>query len=130
MLKQETGGVLLYNISKQSINPGKNFGPYGLPKASTLFLMRQYTLEYSKFGIRANGVNADRIRSGIVNSDFIASRAKARNISQKEYMEGNLLEAEVLAEDVAKAFLVLAKAKKTTGDVMTVDGGNITAVLR
>ena len=24
MLKQETGGVLLYNISKQSINPGKN----------------------------------------------------------------------------------------------------------
>ena len=26
-LKQKTGGLLLYNISKQSINPGKNFGP-------------------------------------------------------------------------------------------------------
>ena len=130
MLKQNTGGVLLYNISKQSINPGVNFGPYGLPKASTLFLMRQYTLEYGQYGIRANGVNADKIRSGILNKTLISSRAKSRKLSEKNYMSGNLLKAEVLAEDVAKAFLYLAKAKKTTGDVMTVDGGNISAVLR
>ena len=45
-------------------------------------------------------------------------------------MKGNLLQTEVLAEDVAKAFVTLAKAKKTTGNVMTVDGGNISAVLR
>ncbi len=45
-------------------------------------------------------------------------------------MSGNLLKTEVLAEDVAKAFVTLAKAKKTTGNVMTVDGGNISAVLR
>ena len=130
MLKQNTGGVLLYNISKQSINPGANFGPYGLPKASTLFLMRQYTLEYGKYGIRANGINADRIRSGILNNSLIASRAKSRNISKKDYMSGNLLKTEVLAQDVAKAFVYLAKAKKTTGNVLTVDGGNISAVLR
>ena len=48
---------MLYNISKQSINPGRNFGPYGIAKAATLFMMRQYTLEYAKDNIRANGVN-------------------------------------------------------------------------
>ena len=130
MLKQNTGGVLLFNISKQAVNPGNNFGPYGIPKASTLLLMRQYTLEYGKFGIRSNGVNADRVRSGIVSNKMIASRAKARNVTQLEYMSGNLLKEEVLAEDVGKAFLSLAKAKKTTGDIMTVDGGNISAALR
>ena len=61
---------------------------------------------------------------------MIASRAKASNLSQKDYMSGNLLKTEILAEDVARAFVYLAKAKKTTGDVITVDGGNIAAVLR
>ena len=85
--------------------------------------MRQYTLEYGKFGIRSNGVNPDRIRSGLVSDKMIASRSRARKVSEKEYMSGNLLKEEVLAEDVGKAFLSLALAKKTTGDVMTVDGG-------
>jgi enoyl-[acyl-carrier-protein] reductase (NADH) len=92
--------------------------------------MRQYTIEYGKYGIRANGVNADRIRSGLVTNEMISSRAKARNVSEKEYMSGNLLNEEVYAEDVGKAFLSLALAKKTTGDIMTVDGGNIQAALR
>ena len=35
---QNTGGSIMFNISKQAINPGKNFGPYGLPKSTTLFL--------------------------------------------------------------------------------------------
>ena len=37
---------------------------------------------------------------------------------------------EVKAEDVAKAFFHLAVSKKTTGAVLTVDGGNIAASLR
>ena len=129
-LIQNTQGVLLYNISKQSIDPGINFGPYGLPKASTLSLMRQYTLEYGKYGIRANGINADRIRSGILTDSMISKRSKARGLNEKNYMKGNLLQTEVLAEDVAEAFLNLAKAKKTTGNIMTVDGGNMSAILR
>ena len=130
LLTQKTQGVLLYNISKQSVNPGNNFGPYGIPKASTFFLMRQYTLEYGKHGIRANGVNADRIRSGIVTDKMITSRAISRGVSKKKYMSDNLLGQEVLAADVAKGFVALAKAKKTTGDVLTIDGGNIAAALR
>ena len=130
MLKQGSGGVLLFNLTKQAVNPGANFGPYGLPKAATMLLMRQYALDYGKDGIRSNGVNADRIRSGLLTDALIADRARARGISEAEYMAGNLLGREVLAEDVAQAFVGLAKANKTTGHVEAVDGGNIAAALR
>jgi rhamnose utilization protein RhaD (predicted bifunctional aldolase and dehydrogenase)/NAD(P)-dependent dehydrogenase (short-subunit alcohol dehydrogenase family) len=130
MLAQGIGGCLLFNASKQAINPGPDFGPYGLPKAATLFLARQYALDYGAEGIRANAVNADRIRSGLLTGDFIAERAKARGVSETDYMAGNLLRREVTAEDVAQAFLHQALALKTTADVTTVDGGNIAAALR
>jgi rhamnose utilization protein RhaD (predicted bifunctional aldolase and dehydrogenase)/NAD(P)-dependent dehydrogenase (short-subunit alcohol dehydrogenase family) len=130
MLKQSTGGALLFNISKQAVNPGQNFGPYGLPKAATMLLMRQYALDYGADGIRSNGVNADRVRSGLLTDNMIAARSEARGVSETDYMSGNLLHAEVTAEDVAQAFLALAKARKTTGHVKTVDGGNIAAALR
>jgi rhamnulose-1-phosphate aldolase/alcohol dehydrogenase len=130
MLKQGTGGCLLFNASKQAVNPGANFGPYGLPKAATLFLARQYALDYGADGIRANAVNADRIRSGLLTDGFIKERAKARGVSEKDYMSGNLLGREVTPEDVAQAFLAQALALKTTADVTTVDGGNIAAALR
>ncbi len=130
MLAQGTGGALLFNVSKQAVNPGVDFGPYGLPKAATLLLARQYALEYGKHGIRANVVNADRIRSGLLTPELIATRAAARGLSEREYMAGNLLGREVTAEDVARAFLYHATALKTTADVTTVDGGNIAAALR
>ena len=130
MLKQGTGGVLLFNISKQAVNPGANFGPYGLPKAATMLLMRQYALDYGGDGIRSNGVNADRIRSGLLTDDMIKARSTARGLSEADYMGGNLLGAEVTADDVAQAFLALAKARRTTGHIETVDGGNIAAALR
>jgi NAD(P)-dependent dehydrogenase (short-subunit alcohol dehydrogenase family) len=128
--QQGTGGVLLFNTSKQAVNPGPKFGAYGLPKAATLFLSRQYALEYGAFGIRSNAVNADRIRSGILTQDMIANRSKARGVSQADYMAGNLLGFEVNAEHVAQAFLHHALAERTTADVTTVDGGNIAAALR
>ncbi len=130
MKKQNINGCLLFNISKQSVNPGKNFGPYGLPKSALLSLCKQYAVDYGSYGIRSNGINADRIRSGLMNDKMIKSRAKARSVSIDNYMRGNLLLNEVKAEDVAKAFLHLAISKKTTGAVLTVDGGNIAASLR
>ena len=130
MLAQGTGGCLLFNVSKQAVNPGPNFGPYGLPKAATLALVRQYALDYGADGIRANAVNADRIRSGLLTPDLIAARAKARGVTEQDYMAGNLLGREVTADDVAQAFLHHAVALKTTADVTTVDGGNIAAALR
>jgi NAD(P)-dependent dehydrogenase (short-subunit alcohol dehydrogenase family) len=130
MRAQRTGGVLLFNISKQALNPGADFGPYGIPKAATLALMRQYALDYGAEGIRANAVNADRIRGGLLTPEMVATRARARGVSEAEYMSGNLLRREVTAEDVARAFLHLALARSTTAAIETVDGGNIAAAPR
>jgi len=130
MQAQGTFGCLLFNTSKQAVNPGKDFGPYGLPKAATLFLVKQYALDHGKDGIRANAVNADRIRSGLLTDEMVAARSKARGVSETDYMAGNLLKREVTAEDVADAFVYLATASKTTAAVITVDGGNIEASLR
>jgi rhamnulose-1-phosphate aldolase/alcohol dehydrogenase len=130
MKKQRLGGVLLFNISKQAINPGPDFGAYGTSKAALLALVRQYALEHGQDGIRVNAVNADRIRSGLLNDQTIATRAKARGLSETDYMGGNLLRQEVTAQDVADAFVVSAQLTKTTGNVLTVDGGNVAAMLR
>ena len=130
MKAQGTGGCLLFNVSKQAVNPGRDFGPYGLPKASTLFLMKQYALDHGRDGIRANAVNADRIKTGLLTDSMIAARSKARGLSEKDYMSANLLGREVTAEDVAEAFVYLAGANKTTAAILTVDGGNIEASLR
>jgi rhamnulose-1-phosphate aldolase/alcohol dehydrogenase len=130
MKAQGTYGCLLFNTSKQAVNPGKDFGPYGLPKAATLFLVRQYALDHGKDGIRANAVNADRIRSGLLTDEMVSARAKARGVSEAQYMSGNLLGREVYASEVAEAFVYLAHAEKTTAGVITVDGGNIEASLR
>jgi len=92
--------------------------------------MRQYAVDHGADGIRSNAVNADRIRSGLLSDAMIEDRSKARGLSEKDYMSGNLLGREVMAEDVAQAFVDLACAEKTTASVTTVDGGNIAAALR
>jgi rhamnose utilization protein RhaD (predicted bifunctional aldolase and dehydrogenase)/NAD(P)-dependent dehydrogenase (short-subunit alcohol dehydrogenase family) len=131
MLAQGTGGSLLFNVSKQALNPGPNFGPYGLPKAALLLLMKQYALEYGDHGIRANAVNADRVRTNLMSPELMEQRAAARGLTVEEYLrDGNLLKREVKADDVAQAFVALAKARKTTAATVTVDGGNIAASLR
>ena len=131
MRAQGTGGVLLFNASKQAVNPGPDFGPYGAPKAATMFLARQYALDHGAEGIRSNAVNADRVRTGFYTEGLLEERAAARGLSVEDYLAGgNLLKREVTADDVAEAFVSLALARKTTGAVLTVDGGNIAAAMR
>jgi rhamnose utilization protein RhaD (predicted bifunctional aldolase and dehydrogenase)/NAD(P)-dependent dehydrogenase (short-subunit alcohol dehydrogenase family) len=126
-LAQRTGGVLLFNASKAAFNPGKNFGPYALPKSAVVALTKQYALDYGKDGIRANAVNADRVRTGLFTKDVIKERSAARGLTPDDYFKNNLLEEEVYDTDVAQGFLDLALAEKTTGSIITVDGGNIAA---
>ncbi len=127
---QDRGGQILFNVSKQAVNPGRGFGAYGIPKAATFFLLRQLALELGPDNIRVNGVNADRIRSGLLDEDFVSERAKARGVDEDAYMSGNLLGREVKASHVGKAFVALALSERTSAHVMTVDGGNIAAALR
>ena len=60
---------------------------------------------------------------------MIASPPTPRR-SEADYMGGNLLGQEVLAADVAQAFVFQALMLRTTGAVFTVDGGNVAAMLR
>ena len=66
----------------------------------------------------------------MLSDDLIADRAGARGLSVEKYMSGNLLNKEVEARHVAKALVDLALSERTTGHVITVDGGNIEASLR
>jgi rhamnose utilization protein RhaD (predicted bifunctional aldolase and dehydrogenase)/NAD(P)-dependent dehydrogenase (short-subunit alcohol dehydrogenase family) len=127
---QGLGGALLFNVSKQALNPGPDFGAYGTSKAALMALMRQYALEHGAEGIRANAVNPDRIRSGLLTEAMIDARAAARGVDAAAYMAGNLLGEEVTAEDVAQAFVFAALMPRTTGAVITVDGGNVAAMVR
>lgn len=127
MRSQGGGGSLLFNVSKAAFNPGKGFGPYAVAKAGLYALMKQYAIEGADAGIRANAVNADRIRTGLLDEDDVAKRAQARGLDVEAYFRSNLLQRMVTATDVADAFVYLAGAPSTTGCVITVDGGNIAA---
>lgn len=120
---QGSGGVLLFNLSKQAFAQSPGFGPYGVAKTAALALMRQYAIDGGRYGIRSNAVNADRVRTGLFTPDLVLSRAAAHGITVEEYFSANLLHREVTAEDVARAFRFLAGAEATTGCVLTVDGG-------
>jgi NAD(P)-dependent dehydrogenase (short-subunit alcohol dehydrogenase family) len=130
MRLQRRGGCLLFNASKAAFNPGAGFGPYAVAKAALVALMRQYAIDLGRFQIRANAVNADRIRTAIFAGGVLESRAAARGLSVDEYFRSNLLAREVTAFDVASAFAFLAQARSTTGCVVTVDGGNAAAFPR
>jgi len=130
LINQGVGGKILFNVSKQAVNPGKNFGAYGLPKATLMFFLKQLALELGEHNISVNGVNADKIRSGLLTPKLIKARSKSRGIDEEKYMTNNLLAKEVEAKHVAEGFLSLALAKRTSAHILTVDGGNIEASLR
>ena len=87
MRAQRTGGFCCSTSRNRRSIPAPNFGPYGMPKAATLALMRQYALEYGGDGIRANAVNADRIRGGLLTPEMI-SCARPRSRGQRGRVHG------------------------------------------
>jgi len=127
MRAQGTGGFLVFNASKSAFNPGPGFGPYAIAKAALVALMKQYAVELGPHGIRSNAVNADRVRTKLLDEADIAARARARGLAPDDYFRANLLGAEVTVDDVADALFALAVAERTTGAVLPVDGGNIAA---
>lgn len=130
MKSQGRGGSLLFNASKSAFAPGPGFGPYAVAKAALVALVRQFAIDLAPFGIRANAVNADRIRTDLFGGGMAEARAKARGLTTDQYFRANMLGREVMAKDVARAFVHLAEARATTGAVTGVDGGNAAAFPR
>lgn len=139
MLKQQgRGGALVFIASKNSVYAGKNASAYSAAKAAELHLARCLAEEGGAFGIRVNSVLPDAVLqgSGIWNSRWREERAKAYGIRPEEleayYAARTALKVNVFPEDVAEAVLFLAsdRASKTTGAMLTVDGGVAAAYAR
>ena len=82
MRAQGTGGVLLFNASKQAVNPGPDFGPYGLPKTATFALAKQYALDYGELGQAIFNVRHGESRvghSGLGRRDILRCRRQQRS---------------------------------------------------
>ena len=127
---QGLGGALVFIASKNVLAPGKDFGAYSAAKAAQTQLARVLAIENGEANIRVNLVNPDGVFDGSGLWKTIgASRAKTYGLRPHElegyYQQRNLLKVRVLPEDVAEAvgFLVSRRSAKTTGCILTVDGG-------
>ena len=131
MREQGLGGSLVYVASKNAFGPGANFGAYSVSKAGMVQLMRIAALEGGSAGIRANAVNPDAVfdNSKLWDGGLREERAAAHGIAPEDledfYAARNLLKRRVTTSDVAEsvAFLLSDRSSRTTGSVVTVDGG-------
>ncbi|MGI8747951.1 MAG: SDR family oxidoreductase, partial [Deinococcus sp.] len=138
MRRQRSGGNLVFIGSKNSVAAGKNAAAYSAAKAAELHLARCLAEEGGAAGIRVNSVLPDGILAGssIWDGQWRAERAATYGIEPGEleefYRNRTTLKVNVLPEDIAEAVLWLASpaAAKTTGGVITVDGGVPTAYVR
>jgi NAD(P)-dependent dehydrogenase (short-subunit alcohol dehydrogenase family) len=131
-LKQQgRGGSVIFICSKNSVYAGKNAAAYSAAKAAELHLARCLAEEGGASGIRVNSVLPDAVLQGsnIWNSSWKEERAKNYGIKPEEldayYAARTTLKVNVLPEDIAEGVLFFAsdRALKTTGAMLTVDGG-------
>lgn len=135
---QGRGGALIFVGSKNSIGAGKGAAAYSAAKAAELHLARCLAEEGGEHRIRVNSVLPDGVIQGssIWDSEWREARAKNYGIKDEEleefYRKRNTLKVNVTPADLAEAILFLAgpRSSKTTGGVITVDGGNPTAYVR
>ncbi|BAB05269.1 bifunctional rhamnulose-1-phosphate aldolase/short-chain dehydrogenase [Halalkalibacterium halodurans] len=131
MKVQGTGGNMVFIGSKNSVYAGKNATAYSSAKALETHLARCIAAEGGPFGIRVNSVLPDAVLQGsaIWGSRWRQERATAYGIEpdqlEEHYRKRTTLLVNVYPGDIAAAILFFAssKAEKTTGCMLTVDGG-------
>lgn len=130
MKAQGLGGSIVFNVTKNTLAPGADFGAYSCAKAAEAQLCRILAIENGAAGIRCNMLNPDAIfEAGLWTPELKAERAKAKGIAIEEFensiRQSNLLKAGVYADDVAQAALFFAsdRSAKTTGAILPIDGG-------
>ena len=131
MKSQCIGGDIVNIVSKNALVSGPNNAGYGSAKAAQLHLSRLNAAELGTEKIRVNVVNPDAViaDSKIWEGAWAEGRARAYGVTVAElpafYAKRTLLNEIILPEDVANACFVLVggQLKKSTGNVINVDGG-------
>ena len=139
MVKHGTGGSCVVVGSKNGVASGNNAALYSAAKAFELHLMRVTAGDFAKNGIRCNAINPDGVvtDSAIWSAEWKEQTAKALGIEPEglveHYAKRSLLGTVVTPADCAEAICWLAsdaRSSRTTGCVITVDGGNKEGFLR
>ncbi len=128
---QGLGGSVIFVVTKNVLAPGRDMGAYSAPKSAQATLARVLAIEGGPVGIRSNIVNPDGVfqDSHLWSDSVRRDRAEAHGVPPEEleefYRKRNLLGTRILPEDVAETVLFLAgeRSAKTTGCILTVDGG-------
>jgi rhamnulose-1-phosphate aldolase/alcohol dehydrogenase len=138
MMRQGIGGSIIFVASKNALASGKNATAYSAAKAAELHLARCLAEEGGAHKIRVNTICPDAVLQGssIWSGSWRRERAEAYGIRPDQleefYRKRTLLGTSILPADVAEAALFFAsdRSSKTTGGVLTVDGGVATAFVR
>ena len=138
MIDQNNGGSIIFIASKNSLNASKGASAYSVAKSSLLHLSRSIALEGSNYRIRSNVINPDAVIKGskIWQGEWKKQRAASNKISisnvEDFYKNRSLLKVSILPEDIAEGiyFFASSKSQKSTGNIINIDGGNITSFTR
>ncbi|WP_311315977.1 bifunctional aldolase/short-chain dehydrogenase [Niallia sp. MER 6] len=131
MKEQALGGSMVFIGSKNSVYAGKNAAAYSAVKAMETHLARCIAAEGGEYGIRVNSVLPDAVLQGsaIWGSSWREERAAAYGIEpdqlDEHYRKRTTLLVNIYPKDIAEAisYFASSKAEKTTGCMITVDGG-------
>lgn len=131
MKEQAVGGSMVFIGSKNSVYAGKNATAYSAAKALEAHLARCIAAEGGEHGIRVNTILPDAILQGsaIWNGSWRNERAAAYGIEpdqlEEYYRKRTTLLVNIYPRDIAEgvAFFASSKSEKTTGCMLTIDGG-------
>jgi NAD(P)-dependent dehydrogenase (short-subunit alcohol dehydrogenase family) len=131
MKEQNIGGSMVFISSKNAVYAGQNVTAYSAAKALEAHLARCIAAEGGELGIRVNTILPDAILQGsaIWNSNWRNERAAAYGIEpdqlEEHYRKRTTLKVNIYPSDIAEgvAFLASSKSAKTTGCMLTIDGG-------
>jgi 3-oxoacyl-[acyl-carrier protein] reductase len=116
MVKQQTGGTILFMSSVTGVQAHENLSAYGMTKAALQNLSKHLVLELSKYKIRVNA---------IAPGATLTDRTTADEQYQKVWSTITPIGKPATVQDIANAalFLLSEKAGHITGQTLVVDGG-------
>ena len=126
-LKLGINPTLIMVASKNFPAPGIGAAAYSIAKAGQTQLARIAALELGEYGVRVNTLHPHAVfDTAIWTDEVLKNRAKAYNMSVKEYKTNNVLKTEIKSTDVAQLVCAMAGKPfaKTTGSQVAIDGGS------